>query len=64
MGVLFLSDRQTAERYGVSRGTIWRWIKAHDFPEPVSLSPGCTRWPENVLKEWEAKRPIRKKRVA
>lgn len=56
MSNLFLSDKQTAVRYGVGRGTIWRWIKKQDFPKPISLSPGCTRWPVNDLEEWEAKR--------
>jgi len=56
MSILFLSDKQTAQRYCVSRGTIWRWIKKQDFPKPVSLSPGCTRWPVDHLERWEAKR--------
>jgi prophage regulatory protein len=53
MSDLFLSDKQTAKRYGVGRGTIWRWIKKEDFPKPVNLSPGCTRWPVNDLERWE-----------
>ena len=41
----FLSDRQVAERYSVSRQTPWGWLKKGvDFPQPISLSRGCTRW--------------------
>lgn len=51
----FLSDRQTAERYGVSRITIWRWRKADPtFPDPVTLSPGCVPWRLSDLEAWEA----------
>ena len=58
----FLSDRQVAERYGVSRQTPWGWLKKDlDFPKPVSLSPGCTRWRLAELEAWEtAKHSIQK----
>lgn len=50
----FLSDRQVAERYSVSRQTPWGWLKKDtNFPKPVSLSPGCTRWRLTDLKAWE-----------
>lgn len=51
---MFLSDRQVAERYGVARGTPWRWTKSDPtFPSPVELSPGCTRWNLRDLEAWE-----------
>ena len=37
MNNLFLSDKQAAARYGVGRGTIWRWIKKEDFPDAINL---------------------------
>ena len=43
---IYLSDKQLAEKYGVHRTTIWRWVKQGDFPPPVKLSPGCSRWPD------------------
>jgi prophage regulatory protein len=53
-GQAFLSDRQVAERYSVSRQTPWGWLKKDtDFPKPVSLSPGCTRWRLTDLEAWE-----------
>ena len=54
----FVSDRQVADRYGVSRATIWRWVRRGILPEPVSLSPGCTRWNVAQLDERDAKREL------
>ncbi|PZX27517.1 AlpA family phage regulatory protein [Rhodobacter capsulatus] len=52
---MFLSDKQTGERYSVSRVTVWRWRKADPtFPAPVQLSPGCVRWRLSDLEAWEA----------
>ncbi|WP_134679578.1 helix-turn-helix transcriptional regulator [Paracoccus ravus] len=54
---MFVSDKQVAERYGVTRPTVWRWVKADPtFPKPISLSPGCTRWKASELDVWEAAR--------
>lgn len=41
---VWASDAQLAEIYSVSRATIWRWASAGRLPQPVKLSPGCTRW--------------------
>ena len=41
----YLSDRAVAQRYGVSRPTIWRWVKVlKGFPAPIKVSEGTTRW--------------------
>ena len=53
---VFLSDVQVAARYAVSRTTIWRWSKATEFPVPVRLGPGTTRWRLSELEDWERKR--------
>jgi prophage regulatory protein len=54
---VFVSDKQLAERYGVHRTAIWRWLKNGDFPAPIKLSPGCTRWSmADVLKHEAARR--------
>lgn len=54
---MYLSDKQVAERYGVSRKVPWDWIKADpSFPKPVKLSPGCTRWKLEELLTWESTR--------
>lgn len=54
---MYLSDKQIADRYGVSRPTVWRWLKSDStFPKPISLSPGCTRWRLCEIEAWEAAR--------
>jgi prophage regulatory protein len=54
----YLSDRQTAGRYSVSRPTIWRWVSEGNFPKPVKLSPGCTRWKISELEKWESEQAM------
>lgn len=55
MSHIYLSDTQVAARYGVHRSTPWRWAKAdNSFPQPVTLSPGCSRWKLAELEAWEA----------
>jgi|TARA_B100000959_G_scaffold52017_2_gene54087 prophage regulatory protein len=50
------SDKQIAQRFKVSRATIWRWAKEGHFPKPIRLSPGCTRWKLSDIEEWEAEK--------
>jgi prophage regulatory protein len=54
----YLSDRQTAGRYSVSRPTIWRWVGEGRFPKPIKLSPGCSRWRVADLEKWEAEQAM------
>lgn len=57
MAETYLSDQQVARRYGVHRSTIWRWVKTDtDFPRPIVLSLGCTRWKLGEVEAWEARR--------
>lgn len=51
----YLSDKKVSERYEVSRATLWRWVREGQFPSPVKLSPGCTRWKLADIEAWEAK---------
>ena len=39
----YLSDRQVAERYSISRHTAWRWTKEGALPKPVKIR-SSTRW--------------------
>lgn len=50
---MYLSDKQVAQRYGVSRPTIWRWASEGRLPQPVRLSPCCTRWRLDMLEAFE-----------
>jgi prophage regulatory protein len=49
----FLRDTEVAIRYGVSRPTIWRWTKNGNFPKPVKLGAGSTRWRSSDIEDWE-----------
>ncbi|RHW22683.1 helix-turn-helix transcriptional regulator [Pseudomonas jilinensis] len=40
----YITDVQIAAAFAVSRSTVWRWVKEGRLPQPVKLSPGCTRW--------------------
>ncbi|MBN7783669.1 AlpA family phage regulatory protein [Ponticoccus gilvus] len=42
--MVYLSDKQLADRFAVSRRTIWNWFDAGHFPAPVRLSRSVTRW--------------------
>lgn len=51
----FLSDVEVAKRYGISRASIWRWVKNNPkAPKPIKLSPGTTRWKLSELVAFEA----------
>ncbi len=57
MSNIFLQDNQVADRYGVGRVSIWRWLKSDPtFPKPFKLSPGCVRWRLADLESWEVQR--------
>lgn len=53
---LYLSDSQLAERYDVSRATIWRWVSRGILPKPVKFSHGCTRWRKDQIEQRDAER--------
>lgn len=53
----YLSDTQLANRFGVHRTTVRRWVHSDpSFPKPVKLSPGSTRWKLEDIEQWEASR--------
>lgn len=55
----FLSDADLAERYRISRASVWRWARCNPgFPPAVRLSPGCTRWRASEVRAWEAQREV------
>jgi prophage regulatory protein len=53
---VYFSDKDLARRFGVGRATIWRWVRDQGFPEPVKLSPHCTRWRLDDVQAWEGQR--------
>ncbi|NQY97501.1 MAG: AlpA family phage regulatory protein [Henriciella sp.] len=35
-----------------SRTTLWRRVRAGDFPKPIALSRQATRWKRNEVEAW------------
>ena len=50
----FLAIGEVAIRYSVSEPTIWSWMQQDLFPQPVRITPGCSRWPLTILDEFDA----------
>ena len=50
---LYLSVDQIAERFNVSKDTIWRWRRKGEFPAPFKLGGKTTRWRLSDVEEWE-----------
>ena len=47
----------TAKRKGIlpiSRATLWRWIKAGSFPQPIRFSGRVVVWKESDITAWLA----------
>jgi predicted DNA-binding transcriptional regulator AlpA len=53
---VYLTDLQVAERYVVSRPTVWRWVRIGRLPPPVSIGPNTRRWLIAALDAWDAER--------
>ena len=54
---MYLSDKQLADRFSVTRQTIWRWHRDDErFPRAINLSAGCTRWNLDQIANWEQAR--------
>jgi predicted DNA-binding transcriptional regulator AlpA len=47
----YITDRQVGARFSVHHLTPRRWP---DFPKPIRLTPGCTRWRLSEIEAWEA----------
>lgn len=54
MTTIYCSVIHLAERFGVCRGTIWKWTREKKFPKPVKISKGCTRWILDEVIKWES----------
>lgn len=35
-----------------SRTTLWRRVRAGDFPKPIALSRQATRWKKSEVEQW------------
>ena len=51
-----LRRKQVQARTGLSRSTIYLYIKAGLFPKPVALGPWAVGWIESEVSDWIAER--------
>ena len=52
----FLRRKQVETRTGLSRSTIYQYIKDGAFPKPEPLGPRAVGWLESDVSEWIAGR--------
>jgi len=53
---MYFKDTELADRFSVSRATIWRWVRIKHLPAPEKLSTGSTRWAKEGIDRFEAER--------
>ena len=44
------------EATGLSRVTVWRYVRAGNFPAPVRLGPNAVGWRTSAVEAWIASR--------
>jgi prophage regulatory protein len=47
-----LRPARVAQRLGVARGTIYRWINEGHFPRPIKLGGGSVGWLASEVNQW------------
>ena len=40
------------DRTSLSRTTLWRLVRAGQFPKPAQVSPGRVAWAEGAIQGW------------
>ena len=51
-----LRREEVETRCGIARTTIYRLMRAGQFPEPVKVGPRAVRWPASEIEDWVAGR--------
>jgi prophage regulatory protein len=52
----FLRRRQVEIRTGLSRSTIYQYVKDGAFPKPIPLGVRAVGWLESDIRDWIARR--------
>ena len=52
MAISLLRRPEVEARTGLSRSTIYQWIKDGEFPSPVKLGARLVAWRESDIEEW------------
>ena len=54
---VLLKIKEVSKQVGLSKATIYRLMKAGEFPRPISLSQARVAWRQADLNNWLASRP-------
>jgi len=54
-GVGWSNDKQLARHYGVTRSTMWDWVREGRLPKPKKLTPRRTRWSNAEIAQHDQK---------
>ena len=52
-----LTRHEVEARCRIARTTIYRLMRASQFPEPIRIGPRAVRWHESEIEAWLASRP-------
>ena len=52
-----LTRPEVETRCRIARSTIYRLMRAGEFPSPVRVGPRAVRWPASEIEEWLNARP-------
>lgn len=58
VGNVLIGIGDLCKQIGVSRGTIYRWVKEGTFPAAVRISPGAVRWRSEDVEQWRTSLPV------
>ncbi|MEW9922089.1 helix-turn-helix transcriptional regulator [Marimonas sp. MJW-29] len=59
MAVNLLRRPDVEARTGLSRSTLYEWMKRGDFPQPVKLGTRLVAWRESDITDWVESRETR-----
>jgi len=62
--IRFLNDTEVGWRYGISRPSVWRWLRMGHLPQPETIGPNTTRWRVATLDEWDEQRETQQRAIA
>ena len=57
MGNRLLTRHEVESRCGIARTTVYRLMRAGQFPEPIRVGQRAVRWSESEIEAWLAGRP-------
>ena len=52
-----LRRAEVEQRCQISRSTLYKMMRAGEFPEPLKIGPRSVRWSQREIENWIAARP-------